>query len=72
MAYVDPRTVISPKNLVSDLRIVYDAGPAEWAVATFYWGDKPAVGIRWNGEPGEGVGSPSQGVFLPGSCFRMN
>jgi hypothetical protein len=65
MSYIDPRTVISPKNLVRDLEIVFDAGSREgsWAVATFLWDNKPRVGIRWNGELGQGVGTPqSRGV----------
>jgi hypothetical protein len=59
MSYVDPQTVHSPKSRLSDLEILYDAGPGEWAIARFHWDHKPAVGIRWNGEEGEeGVGNP--------------
>ncbi|SRR6266536_2837883 len=60
MSYVDPQTVTSPKNLVSDVEVIYDSGPREdsWAVATLRWDKRPAVGIRWNGAPGSGVGSP--------------
>jgi hypothetical protein len=60
MSYVDPKTVTSPKSLVSDVEVIYDSGPQEdsWSVAALRWGldKRPAVGIRWNGGPG--VGSP--------------
>jgi hypothetical protein len=60
MSYVHPQTVTSPKNLVSEVRVIYDSGPGEysWAVATLRWDRRPAVGIRWNGGTGRGVGSP--------------
>ena len=60
MSYVDPSTVTSPKSLVSDVQVIYDSGPVEygWAVATLRWDKRPAVGIRWNGGPGSGIGSP--------------
>jgi hypothetical protein len=60
MSYIDPRTVISPKTLIRDLEIIYDVGSTErsWAVAKFLWDNKPAVGIRWNGELGGGVSTP--------------
>jgi len=61
MAYVDPRTVVSPKNIVNDVEVIYDAGPIEnsWAVATLIWNHQGAVGIRWNGDPeGPSIGTP--------------
>jgi len=62
MSYIDPSKVISPKNHVSNVEAVYDTGPQQesWSVATFDWNDTPVVGIRWNGEPGEGVGTPEK------------
>lgn len=67
MSYIDPSKVISPKNHVSNVEAVYDTGPQQesWSVATFDWNDTPVVGIRWNGEPGEGVGTPPQSRDLP-------
>jgi hypothetical protein len=56
MAYVDPESVVSPKGAVKDLSVVYDKGPihGSWSIATLKWNDKPSVGLRWNGEEGEG------------------
>ena len=62
MSYVDPHSVASPKNMVSDVEVIYDSGPREssWAVAKLRWDRRPAVGIRWNGElgAGKGIGNP--------------
>ena|SRR5664279_2826183 len=61
MAYIDPKSVVSPKHIVDQVEVVFDAGPVEqsWAVATLSWDRKDAVGIRWNGEPsGKGIGTP--------------
>jgi len=59
MSYVDPRSVTSPRSRLSDLQVLYDGGPGEWAIASFKWDSKPSLGIRWNGRPDEdGVGSP--------------
>lgn len=61
MAYIDPKSVVSPKHIVDEVEVVFDAGPVEqsWAVATLSWDHKDAVGIRWNGEPGgKGIGTP--------------
>jgi len=61
MSYVAPDTVVAPKSMVSDVHVIYDAGQCEnsWAVATFRWLDRPAVSIRWNGDPGDrSIGTP--------------
>lgn len=60
MSYIDPCTVVSPKNRIQDIEIVYDSGPTEgsWAVAKFLWDKEERVGVRWNGEPDTGVGTP--------------
>jgi hypothetical protein len=60
MAYVDPKKVLSPKGVIRGVRVLHDTGPGEdsWAVAEVQWGDSEAVGIRWNGDEGEGVGNP--------------
>jgi hypothetical protein len=58
--YHDPSTVLSPRDKVKSVDVVYDAGPVEgsWSVAHITWGDKPAVGIRWNGDSGSQKGTP--------------
>jgi len=47
--YRDPRAVQGPKNRVSGVRVVYDGGPGNGAVAQLDWDGEPAVGLRWNG-----------------------
>ncbi|MFZ0392594.1 MAG: hypothetical protein WCF17_08360 [Terracidiphilus sp.] len=58
--YRDPSTVLSPKNKVKSIEVLYDSGPIEgsWSVAQITWGDKPAVGIRWNGDSNSQLGLP--------------
>jgi hypothetical protein len=61
MGYIDPRTVLSPKNSVSDVEIIFNTGPTSnsWSVARLRWDGEPAVGIRWNGgEEGGTKGNP--------------
>jgi len=63
---IDPRTVLSPKSSVRNLSVVFDGGPWDdanprwsgWSLATLEWDGSPAVGARWNGTIGEGVGNP--------------
>lgn len=59
MAYVDPEKVLSPKEFLRGVRLLYDHGPGQWSVAALNWNGLERVGIRWNGEEGErGVGNP--------------
>jgi hypothetical protein len=60
MSYIDPRTVISPQNLVADVEVIFDIGskPDSWSVAKLRWNGKAAVGIRWNGDQYSKVGTP--------------
>jgi hypothetical protein len=58
--YHDPKTVLSPKQMVKSVEVIYDAGPVEfsWSVARLEWGDSPAIGIRWNGDEQSSKGLP--------------
>ena len=58
--YHDPRTVLSPRDRVKSVEVVYDAGPVDrsWSVARLRWDDKTAVGIRWNGDSESSKGLP--------------
>jgi hypothetical protein len=64
---VDPSTVYSPRDAVSDVHVVYDGGAqgdgsnpwAGWSVARLKWYGVPAVGCRWNGGGVHGVGNPA-------------
>lgn len=62
MSYIDPKTVTAPKSLVRDVNVVYDSGESReegFSVVTLRWDNKDAVGIRWNGHPGDkGIGTP--------------
>ena len=59
MAYIDPRTVLSPKNRVASVDILYDGGPGHWSVARLEYDGEERVGMRWNGEEDEaGIGNP--------------
>ena len=61
MGYVSPQTVLAPKTQISNLEVIYDAGPVEhsWSVAVFEWAGRRAVGMRWNGDPHDkGIGTP--------------
>lgn len=58
--YHDPKTVSSPKSKVSSVEIIFDKGPVEssWSVARLKWEGSPAVGIRWNGDSINSIGTP--------------
>jgi len=58
--YHDPKTVLSPKDMVKSVDVIFDKGPVEWSwsVARLKWGDSPAVGIRWNGDSTNSKGTP--------------
>lgn len=53
--YIDPQTVLSPKNKVSHLKILFDRGPVDhsWSVAELTYDGKECIGIRWNGDSKE-------------------
>jgi hypothetical protein len=60
MAYVDPKTVQSPKGRVSGVNVLFDKGPSpsSWSIAKLRWDGTEAFGIRWNGDvdqPGSGT-----------------
>jgi hypothetical protein len=58
--YHDPKTVLSPKERVKSVEVVYDAGPVpgSWSVAQLEWDNSVAVGIRWNGDRESTKGLP--------------
>jgi hypothetical protein len=57
MPYVDPISVVSPKNLVRSLDVLYNAG--EWSAALLDFDGAECLGIRWNGGENEpGIGNP--------------
>lgn len=70
--YLDPRQVDSPKRSVCNVRVVYDGGADDCAVAELDWDGQPGVGIRWNGNAEtHPLGSPqgrgyAQWFLVPG------
>ena len=59
MAYIEPATVLAPKNSVRSLEIVYSTANGGWSVARVGWEGTARVGIRWNGtQDGPGIGNP--------------
>jgi hypothetical protein len=59
MAYVNPEIVVTPKNRVRSVHVLYDGGPGGWSVAMVDFDGEECVGFRWNGDEGEpGIGTP--------------
>lgn len=63
MAYQDPSQVDSPRGRWRLLRVLWNSrvegsgdGGASLALGT--WDGEPCLALRWNGDRGEGVGSP--------------
>jgi hypothetical protein len=58
--YHDPKTVLSPKERVKSVEVVFDRGPVDrsWSVAQLQWDNSTAVGIRWNGDRESTKGLP--------------
>ncbi len=63
MSYIRPSEVISPKDKVSDVRVIVEGGPGDSSVALLNYDGVKSVGVRWNGTDGSRVGNPqSRGV----------
>jgi hypothetical protein len=59
MAYVDPNTVLSPKNVWDLGKVVLNTGEGGWSAAEGKWDSRPVMALRWNGSANDtGVGSP--------------
>jgi hypothetical protein len=58
--YHDPRTVLSPKERVKAVDVIFDKGPVDysWSVARLKWDNSSVVGIRWNGDRNSTKGLP--------------
>ena len=58
--YHDPKTVLSPKERVKSVEVIFDKGPEDgsWSVARLKWDDSNVVGIRWNGDSNSTKGLP--------------
>ena len=59
MAYVNPETVLTPRNRVTSVEILYSSGQGGWSLARLEFDDEDRLGIRWNGSEQEpGIGNP--------------
>ena len=58
MAYVEPATVLAPRNVIRSVQTLYNSGSGGWSVARVNWEGRDRIGIRWNGGEGAGVGNP--------------
>jgi hypothetical protein len=59
MSYTPPEDVLSPREKVSNLRVIYSGDKGDLAIATMtYGGTADEVGIRWNGDDNDELGYP--------------
>jgi hypothetical protein len=58
--YHDPKAVLSPKDRVKSINVIFDKGPVpkSWSAAEIQWDDQTAVGIRYNGDSESTKGLP--------------
>lgn len=63
MAYIDPKTVISPKEFVNDVSVLVDTGEGGWSLASLLWAGQKSLALRWNGDDQNRLGNPqSRGI----------
>lgn len=54
MKYRDPRTIYTPKNQISDVKVLYDgksgynAGETGFSIARVTWNGNKTLAMRWN------------------------
>ncbi len=59
MAYINPETVLAPRNRIKSTEVLYNGGEGEWSVARLEFDDHECLGMRWNGADGQpGIGNP--------------
>lgn len=58
MPYVDPKTVVAPRNRVHSVKVLYNEGAEGWCAALLDWDGKEVVALRWNGGQESGIGNP--------------
>lgn len=80
MPYIHPSLVRSPKDRISNVKVLADKGENKWSLAEIVWDGEPCLGIRWNGGSDDknfpGIGNPqSRGVptwfILPGDLEEI-
>lgn len=58
MAYIDPKTVFTPRKHIKSVDVLYDGGEDSWSIALLEYDNKERIGIRWNGGSELPVGNP--------------
>ena len=48
MKYFPLEEVISPKDCVSNIKILYDGGESSVSVTSLEWEEEPCIAMRWN------------------------
>lgn len=48
MRYHDPSTVLSPRDMVSNVRVIFDGGNNSFSLATIEWDGTDCLAMRWN------------------------
>ena len=73
--YHDPKTVLSPKDRVKSVEVVYDAGPVDqsWSVAQLEWDDSAQCGhtVEWR-TARVPKACPRRAGILHGLLFQMS
>lgn len=54
---IDPHTVLSPRNKISDLKVIIQE--EAFSIATFIYGKTKKIGIRWNETEQGNMGYPT-------------
>ena len=48
MNYRKPENVLSPKDAIQQVEVIYDGGEDSISVAKIKWNDNEVTGLRWN------------------------
>jgi hypothetical protein len=59
MPFIPPDDVKSPREKVSNVRVIYSGNENELAIATLTYSGEESVGIRWNGNDDGPLGYPT-------------
>ncbi|BCS85744.1 hypothetical protein prwr041_16370 [Prevotella herbatica] len=46
--YKNPLDVISPKEFVENVELLFDGGPFSYSIVKLIYDDSPVIGLRWN------------------------
>ena len=46
--YKAPQGIYTPKDMITDVDVIYDGGDKGVSIAKIIWDNKEVIGIRWN------------------------